>query len=127
MHQLRRNAHAMIRWLSVTKDRDKTYYYITTTNLPLTTLQQPFVIGGLGGMGITACLFMHQIRQTVFLILALDDEGGLQWYGLNVWRLMSVFVTWLPLTCKTEMHGEPCSTSPGATNLTEWDTDSTQI
>ena len=41
-----------------------------------------------------------------FWFPALEGGEGLKIHGLKVWRLMSVFVAWQPLTRKAEMHGE---------------------
>ena len=41
-----------------------------------------------------------------FWVPALQGEEGLKRHDLNVCRLMSVIVAWLPLTRKIEMHGE---------------------
>ena len=51
-------------------------------------------------LDVNKCLFAH------FPFLALECEEGLERRGLNVWRLMSVIMAWLALTCKTKTHRE---------------------
>ena len=46
-------------------------------------------------------------RITNFPISSIKSKDGLERRGLNVWRLMSVTVTWLTLTRKTETPEEP--------------------
>ena len=46
-------------------------------------------------------------RITNFPISSIKSKDGLERRGLNVWRPMSVTVTWLTLTRKTETHEEP--------------------
>ena len=103
------------------------HYY---RNMTLRILRLSFTVSHSDGMDMYSGPGPVSILSQTFWFLVLDSKEGLWRRGLDVWRLIQVFVAWLTLAHKTEMHGEPvfdmawCCQSHGDT---EWDTDSTLI
>ena len=90
------------------------HYY---TNLALRMLRRPFAVGDSDGMAIQ--WFKSCINSiTNFPFTGIKNKEGLGRHGLNMWRLVSMSLTCVALTHKTEMHGEPVFD-------VGWDTDST--
>ena len=89
------------------KTNTKHPYHHYYRNLELRILLKSSTVSGSNGVDTYIMPRPVSNLSENFRFSALECKESLKKSGLNVWRLMSVIVAWLALTCKTEMHAKP--------------------
>ena len=106
LEQLHHNDRAMIRWIYGTKDQDEPSSISLLQKLCIKNITAVLCSGWLRWCMYSVPRPVSKLSPT-FLFLSPEGKGGLERYCLNVSILLSVNVSWLALTHRTEILGEP--------------------